>query len=60
MTDKRLDKSLTDKFEPGEEALSLLIKEAGVSARSKKKKAMDKHFKKLRRAIIGEQLNPST
>lgn len=37
--------------EPGEEALTMLIKEAGAEARSRKKMAMANHFKKLHVAI---------
>ena len=36
--------------ESGEEALAKLIKEAGAEARTRKKKAMEYHFKKLHAA----------
>ncbi|MEA2115022.1 MAG: hypothetical protein U9P36_06530 [Thermodesulfobacteriota bacterium] len=36
--------------EPGEEALAILIKEAGAEARARKKKAMEYHFQKLHAA----------
>lgn len=41
--------------EPGENALELLIKEAGREARKRKKKAMDNHFQKLQAAIRDQQ-----
>ncbi len=37
--------------ESGEEALAILIKEAGEEARKRKKKAMENHFRKLHAAI---------
>jgi len=37
--------------EPGEKSLAQLIKEAGEEARMRKKKIMEYHFKKLRKAI---------
>ena len=42
-----------DITESGEEELALLIKEAGKTARARKKKAMDEHFQKLHMAIVG-------
>ena len=38
--------------ETGEEQLSLLIKQAGNAARSRKQEAMSRHFEKLRAVII--------
>ena len=42
------DKNLA---ESGEEELAILIKEAGKSARARKKKVMEKHFQKLHMAL---------
>ena len=39
--------------ESGEEKLAMLIKEAGESARARKKKAMDEHFKRRHMAVTG-------
>jgi hypothetical protein len=47
-------------FETGEENLAMLIKEAGESARIRKKKAMDEHFKRLHMAVTGTLYPPQT
>jgi hypothetical protein len=53
MIKNRTDQNNTFPDEPGEEQLAKLIKEAGKTARERKKKTMDNHFKKLRAAIAG-------
>ena len=53
MKNKNESPDSTDITESGEEELALLIKEAGKTARARKKKAMDEHFQKLNLAIIG-------
>ena len=53
MKDKKESPDRTDSMESGEEELAILIKEAGKTARARKKKAMDEHFQKLHMAIIG-------
>ena len=53
MKDKNENPDCTDVTESGEEELAILIKEAGRTARARKKKAMDEHFQKLHMAIIG-------
>ncbi len=53
MKDKNEDPDNTDIIESGEEELAILIKEAGKTARARKKKAMDEHFQKLHMAIVG-------
>jgi hypothetical protein len=52
---KKVEKELPPEQAPesGEEELALLIKEAGESARIRKKKAMDDHFKRLHLAVTG-------
>ena len=45
--------------EDGEEKLVELIKEAGETARARKKKAMEVHFQKLRDAVAGNNPSPS-
>ena len=37
--------------EPGEKALTILIREAGAEARKRKKKAIENHIKKLHAAV---------
>ena len=54
MKDKKESPDRTDSMESGEEELAILIKEAGKTARARKKKAMDEHFQKLHMAIIGD------
>lgn len=54
--EKIMKKKVTDQnnvyvSEPGEEALAILIKEAGVEARARKKQAMAVHFQKLHAAV---------
>lgn len=39
--------------EEGEERLAQLIKEAGETARARKKEVMETHFQKLREAVNG-------
>ncbi len=53
MIENRTDQEITCPPESGEDELAQLIKEAGETARERKKKAMDEHFKKLRAAITG-------
>lgn len=50
MKKKDLDQDSVYIPEPGEEALAILIKEAGAEARARKKKAMEYHFQKLHAA----------
>ncbi|WP_446011363.1 hypothetical protein [Candidatus Electrothrix sp.] len=38
-------------FEQGEDRLTELIKQAGETARRKKKKVLNKHFEKIRQAV---------
>ena len=52
MIDKK-PKSRVEISEPGEKELKALIKEAGVTARLRKEKAMKEHFIKLRLAVRG-------
>jgi hypothetical protein len=59
MKDSSANKSRLDSFEPGEEKLAILIKEAGSSARLKKKKAMEEHFRKIRMTIMERHPFPS-
>lgn len=40
-----------DDFEQGEDRLAELIKQAGESARKKKKKVLNRHFEKIRQAV---------
>ncbi len=40
-----------NKQEPGEEQLSLLIKQAGDESRARNREAMERHMEKLRAAI---------
>lgn len=40
--------------EPGEENLTLLIKEAGKTAREQKKRMLEEHFKKIHLAVTGQ------
>ena len=53
MIHNRTDQDITSPPEQGEEELAKLIKEAGKTARKRKKKVIDEHFKKLRVAITG-------
>ncbi len=53
MKDNKADKNIAYTPEPGEKELAKLIKEAGETARARKKKAMDEHLKKLHAAIAG-------
>ncbi len=40
--------------EPGEENLAVLIKEAGQTARERKKRMLEEHFKKVNLAVTGQ------
>ena len=44
-------------LEPGERALATLIKEAGATARTRKKKAMAEHLRRLRAAICNTSIS---
>ncbi len=50
MKKKETDQTSSYIPEPGEEALAILIKEAGAEARARKKKAMEYHFQKVHAA----------
>lgn len=50
--ERRLDPNDSNQ-EAGEEHLSILIKQAGNDARSRKQEAMSRHFEKIR-AVINE------
>ncbi len=58
MQANRTNQNITSPPEPGEEELAKLIKEAGKTARERKKKVMAEHFKKLRAAITGATSSP--
>ena len=53
MIKNRTDQNNTFPDEPGEEQLAKLIKEAGETARERKKKTMDNHFRKVCAVIAG-------
>ena len=51
---KNSTKNNSSPMESGDQELALLIKEAGKTARERKKKAMAAHFKKIKLAVIGK------
>lgn len=60
--EKIMKKEVTDQnntyvSEPGEEYLAILIKEAGVEARARKKQAMAIHFQKLHAAVCDKPVS---